>query len=156
MTKKEKNKEISINHLSQPTDRPIRFDVTYHERVIVHRRAPRVTLASTCALHVVHSSFPSLFPPSFSSPRWWRWTSRAKRRSERTLRNSATSFFHFEVRGDRHGWGSPGVPSRGMGRERGPDSGAASRSNVYFHLTRRRRGHPLSHRVFGIIVRLKR
>lgn len=147
-------------HPSISINCPICFDIIEHERSIVYKRAPRITLAATCALHVAYSSFlfsPFLFINSLSLflDDHRGETEQGEEASEvsseippplSSISRSAT----FAMAGGSSGH-QAGEARRGDQRQ-----ASASRSDVYFHLTRRRRGHPLSHRVLGIIVRLKR
>lgn len=59
-TRRERDRYSSI-HPSISINCPICFDIIERERSIVYKRAPRITLAATCALHVAYSSF--LFSP---------------------------------------------------------------------------------------------
>jgi len=81
---------------------------------------------------------------------------------ERTLRNSETPLSSISRSATRPRRGLPGGNAERRDQRRDGRRGGArrvawvSRSDVYFHLTRRRRAIPCRRRVLGIIVRLKR
>jgi len=135
---------------------PLRLDVSS----IVHRRAPRITpAATTCAFHVARP--PTLSPSPFFRPLlcpclFRRRPPRARpeqaseaNERERTLRNSETPLSSISRSASRPRRGLPGGNAERRDQRRdgrhGGVRGAAwvSRSDVYFHLTCRRRGHPL-------------